>query len=155
MNQCWLSWNSYQQPIRMRPYRAQTCSRRSRRPIRYADSGIKTYLNVGKKRLTMANLVLMAMFCKTLDAHVMFLNVFLTGRPCQEQEPVVDEGKPWPGGISECYQENFKRTAKIKGLASRDGQTSKMVEEEGEGGWRETSQKSRWDHSSCLESLFR
>ena len=47
-----------------------------------------------KKRLTMANLVLMAMFCTTLDENVMFLNVFLTGRPCQEQEPVVDEGKP-------------------------------------------------------------
>ena len=46
------------------------------------------------ERLTMANLVLMAMFCTTLDENVMFLNVFLTGRPCQEQEPVVDEGKP-------------------------------------------------------------
>ena len=47
-----------------------------------------------RKRLTMANLVLMPMFCATLDENVMFLNVFLTGRPCQEQEPVVDEGKP-------------------------------------------------------------
>ena len=47
-----------------------------------------------RKRLTMANLVLMAMFCTTLDENVMFLNVFLTGRPCQEQEPGVDEGKP-------------------------------------------------------------
>ena len=46
------------------------------------------------ERLTMENLVLMAMFCTTLDKNVMFLNVFLTGRPCQEQEPVVDEGKP-------------------------------------------------------------
>ena len=47
-----------------------------------------------KKKLTMANLVLMAMSYTTLDENVMFLNVFLTGRPCQEQEPVVDEGKP-------------------------------------------------------------
>ena len=38
---------------------------------------------------------------------------------------------------------NFKGTAKIKGLATRDGQTSKIVEGEDVGGWRETSQNSR------------
>ena len=107
-----------------------------------------------KKRLTMANLVLMAMFCATMDENMMFWNVFLTGRPCQEQEPVVDEGKPGPGGTSQCYQGKLQKDRQGQGINTIDGQTSNKVEElveGGEGGWRKIFQKSRWDNKMIRE----
>ena len=40
--------DAYQQPIKMRPYRAQTCSLRRRRPTKYAAIGIRRYLVAGE-----------------------------------------------------------------------------------------------------------